>query len=346
MHIYFWSLMAKELYLYFSVQNFVIADLLEKMEEAADDDIVMRINSPGGSVFAGWGLVAKLKEHANTSTAKVDGMAVSMAAIMLLYFDNVECMDVSRFMLHRGDMYVESEEDLKFLADINNDIRLQMKKKLDSKKFKDITGYTIDQMFTMEERKDFWLTAKQAKEIGLVQKVNKLSPAAQTEIAAMTEKFYNVAASGDPKPNPMSENTMTVDKLKAEHPEVSDKLLIAGVNAERERVKAWLAYLDADPERVVKAIKEGTELTQSVQAELHVKLVQAGTKKKIEEGNPKTPGSNDTDPEADEAKGMTITMRDGTKKEFSAEQVKEAHSFMSDAVLAAKKRLNPEFKAS
>jgi hypothetical protein len=72
---------------------------------------------------------------------------------------------------------------------------------------------------------------------------------------------------------------MTIEKLKAEHPavyaaivaEVTANAEKKGVEAERERVKAWLAYAQIDAVSVAKGISEGTQVTPSVMAEMQVK---------------------------------------------------------------------------
>ena len=329
--------MAKEIYLYSEIYDFVAESIMEKMEDAADEDIVMRINSPGGQVFSGWGIVAKIKEHAGSITGKVDGAAISMSALILLYFDSVEAMDVSRIMLHRAHMFVENAEDQKFLDSINADIKKQLTKKVDSKKFKEITGFTINDMFNSEERKDVWLTADQAKQIGLVQKVTKLTPAAKTEIAAINDKFYNIAAKGNPNPNPMQDPKMTVDELKSKQPELFDSISKSAIIAERDRVGALLAYIDADKEVVLKAVKDGDELSQTMMAELNIKLVNAGKLDKLNAGNPPTPKATDKPEEEAEEVGKVYVEVAGKKVELTAEEAKLQMSSMQTAIENAKK---------
>jgi len=154
------EIMAKELLLYFPITAFSAETLIDQIEENSDEDIVMRINSPGGSVFAGWGIASKMKEHDGEITVKVDGVAASMSAILLLFADKVEVLDVTKIMLHRAEMFTMNDQE------VNAEIKAKLKSKIDSKKLKELKGITIDQLFNSEQRIDLWLTAKEAKKIG------------------------------------------------------------------------------------------------------------------------------------------------------------------------------------
>tara|TARA_R110001606_G_scaffold374612_3_gene532480 strand:+ start:647 stop:1609 length:963 start_codon:yes stop_codon:yes gene_type:complete len=255
--------MAKELYLYGGVHEYSVEDLLEKIEANMDEEIVLRLNTPGGNVLAGWGLIAKMREHGNV-TIKVDGSAMSMGAVMLPFAKKVEALDVSRILIHRADMYVSSPEDQAFLDGINKDLRAKLTSKIDEAKLKEITGFSISDIFNPKQRLDVILDAKQAKKIGLVDKVNKLSP---EEAKAMTEKLYNVAASAAPvdqevKPNvKLKPLNMDIDKLKADHPLVFAAVFALGVTKgaddHKELCAAWNQFSDVDAEAVKAGIESG-----------------------------------------------------------------------------------------
>ena len=173
--------------LYFQIWDFIAMEFIQKLNEYEGQDATVRINSPGGNVFAGWGMIAALKEFTGKLTVKVDGVAASMACYLVLFAENVECVDVSRFMLHPARGYVETDEDQLFLDGVNNDLKAKMKKKFDEVLFEKVTGHSIDSMF--KDNIDIWLTAKQAKQLGMVKKINRLDPADQ-------QAFINLAACG------------------------------------------------------------------------------------------------------------------------------------------------------
>jgi len=163
--------------LYFQIWDFIAMEFIEKLNEYEGKEATIRINSPGGNVFAGWGMIAAVKEFTGKLIVKVDGVAASMAAYIVLFCDNVECVDVSRFMLHPARGYVETDDDQVFLDSVNVDLKTKMKKKFNAELFESVTGHTIDAMF--KDNLDIWLNAKQAKKLGMVKKINRLDPADQ-----------------------------------------------------------------------------------------------------------------------------------------------------------------------
>jgi ATP-dependent protease ClpP protease subunit len=171
--------------LYFQIWDFIAMEFIEKLNEYEGEETTIRINSPGGNVFAGWGMIAAVTEFTGTLKVKVDGVAASMAAYLVLFCENVECVDVSRFMLHPARGYVENDEDQALLDSVNAELKAKMKSKFDAELFKSVTGHTIDDMF--KDNVDIWLTAKQAKKLGMVNKINRLDPSekqAFTQLAA------------------------------------------------------------------------------------------------------------------------------------------------------------------
>lgn len=287
--------MPKEIYLYSPVYDFVAEGLISAMNEN-NEELTMRVNSPGGSVFANYGICAKMQEHGNI-ICKVDGAAMSSAANLLPYAKSVECLDVSTFLLHRADMYCENDSDKEFLARINKDLRTKLLARVDANIFKEVTGYTIDEMFDSEKRINITLDAKQAKKIGLVQKVNKLTP---SELEAFNSKmFFNIAAYNENN-NQKTKKQMTIEQLKAEHPALFAQVVALGVEQEKDRVEACLAFMDVDAKGVKEAIESGKNLTQKQMAEFSLKAM---SKKSLDalagESAPSTPTGEDISKEKD-----------------------------------------------
>lgn len=272
--------MAKELYLYSPIFTDVAESLISQLEENMGSDVVLRVNSPGGSVFAGWGIIAKMKEQSSVSI-KIDGIAASMAAFMLIFAKSVEVLDTSKIMIHRADMIVANPEEQALLDSINAEMESKLASKIDEVAFKKITGYTISEIFTAEKRIDVWLNAKEAKAIGLVNKINVINP---QEITAFNEKFFGIAAISTPVNN-QNQNTMNIEKLKAEHPELFASVIALGVAKEKDRVQAWMAYVDIDAKTVSEGIEAGHAPSLKEQAELNRKAMSADAIKALEKGS-------------------------------------------------------------
>ncbi len=268
--------MAKELYIYSPFYDFIVENLISQIEDNMNVDITLRENSPGGSVYSAYGAYTKIKEHGKVHL-KVDGAAMSAGAFLPLYCKSSECLDVSRFVFHRADMYVSNDEDQAYLDGINADLKAKMKMKIDSKIFKQVTGYSIEDMFNPEKRIDITLTGAEAKKIGLIDKVVKLTPEMQSEITAFNNKYYSVAAEVNEPPAPVAKtnsNTkiiMTIEKLKSEHPAIYAEVVALGVAQEKDRVEACLVFADIDPKAVKAAIESGKPLSQKQISELTLK---------------------------------------------------------------------------
>ena len=184
--------MAKPILLYNAIYPDIAEILTEKiLENPEDESIELWINSPGGSLTAGWSILAALNESRSKINMTVTGDASSMAFYMLLFADNVKAYDTSNFLIHRaGSMWEEmmNEDELKDLDSRNKVIRKKLEAKIDAAKFEEVTKKKFDDIFSMEGRIDVRLTAQQAKKIGLVDEIAKLNPILRAEIE---NKYYN-----------------------------------------------------------------------------------------------------------------------------------------------------------
>lgn len=75
-------------------------------------------------------------------------------------------------------------------------------------------------------------------------------------------------------------NSMTLEQLKSEHPEVYNQVYNSGVEAEQDRCGAWLAHLNTDSAAVVEGIKSGKPISSTAREEL---LVKASSNKRLQD---------------------------------------------------------------
>lgn len=268
--------MSKELYLYSPIYSFVAESLISQMEENMGTDVTVRLNTPGGGVYSSLGIYAKMREHQNVSL-KVDGAAMSGGFFMIPYAKYVECLDVSTFMVHRADMYVQNDQDKALLAQTNKDLRSKLESRVSAELFLEVTGYSYDELFNSEKQLDVYLTAKQMKKLGLVNKVKTLTP---QEATAWNLQFEKIAAiQENPTQTPIK---MTASEIKEKHPEAYNAI----VASERDRVGAWMAFVGVDPKAVAEGIKSGENISQTAMAEFSIKMMNKGTLEKIESTQP------------------------------------------------------------
>jgi len=279
----------KEILIYTGIYDFTAETFIEKLNEIPkDEDITVRLNSPGGSVFAGWGMIAALKERTGKNILKVDGNASSMAFFMMPFFDSVQALDITNFMIHRAVGYIENNDDQKVLDNVNKSLREKLEKRVDKDKFKDVTGVSIQDIFESEKRRDIWVSAKEALKIGLIDKVVRLEP---REINAMKNNlvafstFDNkevIKSQGSEEKKPIINNNkntkiMTKAELKAENLALYNEIIAEGILSESDRVGAYLAFSHIDIEAVKKGIESNDNCTQTFMAEMTMKAVSNNT---------------------------------------------------------------------
>ena len=282
--------------------SFYVKEYIEAINEIEkeDDNLDISYNTPGGSTFQGWTLINTVAGFKGKTSLRATGHVASMGIPLCVMVDHCEALDVTQFMLHRAIMWTDSEDEVKLLKRINADIHKKLKAKIDDKKLKEISGYTLKEIFEAEPRVDVWLTAKEAKDIGLINKVVKL------ERKAEAEAFYSgfespimhqspqttedeviekeIKSKKDNKINQKSKknNQMDLQKFKNEHPEAYAAILLLGQTTERDRVGAWAVFYDVDPVAVQKGIKEGTVLSSADQVAFNRKVAEGTFSKSIE----------------------------------------------------------------
>ena len=198
---------------------------------------------------------------------------MSMACYALAYADDVECLDISKFMLHPADMYVSDETDQAFLDSMNKDLRAGLEAKIDSKKLKALTGYSIADMFENKDCPDLHFNALQAKDLGLVTKINKLNP---VEAKAVNTRMFAAAAIAPTPPITDKSKTpnmeiKTLDELKAAYPVLYKEAVQKGKDKEYERVMAINAFRKVDPKACAKMIKKRKDATADFISEMTAK---------------------------------------------------------------------------
>jgi len=266
--------MAKQILLYNDIYDRTATDFINQLDAAANEDIEVRINCRGGSPQLMWGMLAKFQKHTKAKKLYVDGMAYSSGAYMCCYTDDVEGLDVSTYLLHRAAVVAKwwedeyaTEDDMKRIAMINDNLRQALEAKIDVPRFEAITGVTMDRLFSLDDRVDVPLTAEQAKEIGLINRITKLTTAKKQEITALAQACHGdvydkVAAFAEPNsPEQLTIGDMTLNEFKQAHPQTFEAAVQQGIEQERERVSAYLEFADVAAEEVAKGIESGKPIS-------------------------------------------------------------------------------------
>ncbi|KAL8166342.1 hypothetical protein V2J09_007841 [Rumex salicifolius] len=145
--------------------NIIVAQLLYLDAVNPNKDIVMYINSPGGSVTAGMAIFDTMKHiRPNVSTVCV-GLAASMGAFLLSAGTKGKRYSLpnSRIMIHQplggaqgaqSDIDIQANEMLHHKANLNGYLAYH-------------TGQSLDTI-NQDTDRDFFMSAKEAKDYGLI----------------------------------------------------------------------------------------------------------------------------------------------------------------------------------
>ncbi|HET9055946.1 MAG TPA: ATP-dependent Clp protease proteolytic subunit [Chitinophagaceae bacterium] len=155
------------------VGNIIVAQLLFLESSDRTRDIQMYINSPGGSVYAGMGVYDTMQYISSDVSTICIGVAASMASVLLTAGTKGKrtALKHSRIMMHQPSAGAGGQA-----SDIM--ITVNEVKKI-KKELYDIIAFHSGQnaeKITADFDRDFWMTAQEAKDYGLVDEVLLTNP--------------------------------------------------------------------------------------------------------------------------------------------------------------------------
>ena len=150
--------------------NVIQAQLLYLDSVDSDKDISIYLNTPGGSVYAGLGIYDTMQFVKSGVATICTGMAASMGAVLLVAGEKGmrAALPHSRVMIHQpmggiqgqaSDIEITAKEILKLKDELYQIIS-------------DHSGQSMDKIRQDADR-DYWMTAAEAQEYGMIDKVYK-----------------------------------------------------------------------------------------------------------------------------------------------------------------------------
>ncbi|HLF33991.1 MAG TPA: ATP-dependent Clp protease proteolytic subunit [Cyclobacteriaceae bacterium] len=151
-----------------NIANIITAQLLFLESADAKKDILLYVNCPGGSVYAGLGIYDTMQLVTPNVATICTGLAASMAAVLLAggAKDKRSALPHSRIMIHQPMSGMQGPA---------SDMEISLKQTLSVKKdLYDIiarhSGKTYEQIESDSDR-DFWMNASEAKNYGVIDEV-------------------------------------------------------------------------------------------------------------------------------------------------------------------------------
>lgn len=152
------------------IANIITAQLLFLESTDPGKDIIMYINSPGGSVYAGLGIYDTMQYVRPDIATICTGLAASMGAVLLAAGQDKKraALPHSRIMIHQPlggtqGQASDMEISLKQILELKKDLYTILSKH---------SGKTYKQIEKDSDR-DYWMRASGAKEYGLIDEVLK-----------------------------------------------------------------------------------------------------------------------------------------------------------------------------
>ncbi len=150
------------------VANVVVAQLLHLESDDPDKDINLYINSPGGSVYAGLAIYDTMQFIKPDVVTTCVGIAMSMGALILAGGSKGKrfALPNAKILIHQlsggfqgpaADIEIHAREALSLRARLDEILALH-------------TGQSLEKVSADTDR-DYFMTAKEAKEYGLVDEV-------------------------------------------------------------------------------------------------------------------------------------------------------------------------------
>lgn len=129
--------------------------------------IHLRINSPGGDVFAARAMEQALKEHPAKIVTHIDGVAASAATYIALAGDEVRMADGAMFMIHNAWTYAAGDKNdltktATLLAKIDGTL---------AKTYADATGKDVKEIAKLMDA-ETWFTAQEALDYGFADMID------------------------------------------------------------------------------------------------------------------------------------------------------------------------------
>lgn len=241
----------------------------EDLKALGGKDLKLRINSPGGDVFAAQAIYNQLKSYTGNITACIDGMAASAATIITCAADKVVMPSNGIFMIHNPMCIVMGYMDVPKLKKMTD--RLTVVKQtivnVYMKKCKNVSESKLNKLMDAET----WMNADEALDYGFVDEVDadeQVNNFLQGGVAVVNnvsidmtrfkqpEKLKDILQSKPKEDKDMDDEKTLLNKLRdllgADNSQQNKKKQPDPVAVERQRM------LDLD------AMRDGSELVDKI----------------------------------------------------------------------------------
>jgi|TARA_R110002167_G_scaffold133918_2_gene319192 ATP-dependent Clp endopeptidase proteolytic subunit ClpP len=234
---------------------------IDEIKNISTDNVTLRINSPGGSVIDGLSIHDAIKRMPQKVTARIEGLAASIATIIALGADEVSMSENSLFMIHNvwgGE--TGGAEDMRKAADLMEKMGGRLLN-IYAKK----TGKSEDEIRAWMDA-ETWFTSDEALEAGFINTIDSpIALAAKFDINKLNYKNKTLVVDmfNSNKINKKMENQ--IEELKNFISELFNKKNVKEVNEvkilDNEEVVAKISALEGS---ITDSNKNVSDLTEAL----------------------------------------------------------------------------------
>ena len=179
-------------------------DLVPLIDGVRTAKLILRINCPGGDVFAMQAIMNSLRNQKAEKIGRVDGIAASAATGIAMTLDQLIMEPGSMMMIHnsQGLAYGDKHE-MRSMAELQDKVDGGM---VDA--YKEKTGKTAEQLVAWMDA-ETWFTAEEAVTEGFASSVNSAGKKADARGGWNLSAYANAPLVASPEPAPEPEVTPT-----------------------------------------------------------------------------------------------------------------------------------------
>lgn len=297
--------------------------------------INVRINSPGGGVFAGQAIYSSLRRHAAEITIYIDGLAASIASVIAMAGDKVIMPKNSIMMIHNPTLLTWGGADqLRKDAGILDKVRETM-----IAAYRDKTGLSDEDIIELLDD-ETWMTAQDAVDWGFADAIEEeikiaasisgdmLMVRSSTGEARMELKSAKIpekirarldqkeapASVGENEPKGGKAMEITLEILAEQAPDLLQEIRNQAAKEERERIQALDDLGVPGMEEILSDAKFGNPITAEQAAVKILAAQKAKGKGKLEDLRKDAKGLEGVDPGATDLDGGAVEEKEREKK--------------------------------
>lgn len=274
----------------YEIRGYITSETINLMSEMLKDenDLLVEVTSVGGSFFAATAMAAMMRDSKKSITMHVQGLAASAASYLLTASTRATADRDAMIMLHNARLTVfdelseEKAESISEQLERVNDILAKSYARV-------IKSMTLDEIKD-KLKSDWWLTAQEALELGLIAEITEAQGAGIRNMYAIGASLVNSFDSTEatsifcelPNHNQPRQTMKDLDKLIATLGVSSaDGILDAVSNVIRERDTVQ-AQLQSKSELVTQLTNKQSELETAL-ASAQEKLELSSVTAKVDE---------------------------------------------------------------